>query len=500
LLAAVLSSCLQPPEEQVVFVEHQIATSAAPNQSVLTGFLLGGPAADLVVVSDHGRDDHRWRVDSFDGTAWVPALHGTFPPQVLFVDVANIAGHDRLLTYEPGLLSVYDFATGQSHGLVTLTSNSPPADNGVPHVDITEDLNSDGLDDLVVPDVDGFWIVIQRGDGNFAEPLKLGPPMNMHWLYATEGSRFSPWKHSRIHEMDDNRDGRTDLAFWRQDHFEVHLQNDEGLFSSSPRTFTTQVAFDSDDLASLVAPQGMRYRRRDEDPAGELCGRVLHSLDDRNGDGVADLVVFSLAGEGLTSLEVSYDVHFGAPTADGGTVFAEQPSTQIQCEGLLFGLESHDFDGDGRPEMSLMLFDPGVFKIIGMLVGWLFTDSVSWTLNIYAMDDDGRFAEPNASFKAKVQPSEETGVRSFYMPVLVGDVDGDGRSDLLTAADWDELHLHVGAPGSELFARQHQVIDVRMPAQEFAWLADLDRNGKQDVVLHHRSPNGPQQVTILLSR
>ena len=28
----------------------------------------------------------------------------------------------------------------------------------VSHIDITRDLNGDGLDDLVLPDFDGFWI------------------------------------------------------------------------------------------------------------------------------------------------------------------------------------------------------------------------------------------------------------------------------------------------------------------------------------------------------
>lgn len=70
--------------------------------------------------------------------------------------------------------------------------------------------------------------------------------------------------------MDYNRDGRSDLVFWNEDHFEVHTQYEYGLFASEPKTFTTEVAFDSADLSTLAAPQGVRRRRKDHQPAGDL--------------------------------------------------------------------------------------------------------------------------------------------------------------------------------------------------------------------------------------
>ena len=55
-----------------------------------------------------------------------------------------------------------------------------------------------------------------------------------------------------------------------------------------------------------------------------MTGKVLHSLTDLNGDGVTDLVVFSLEGRSIASKRSTYEVHLGAPTADGGTVFARR--------------------------------------------------------------------------------------------------------------------------------------------------------------------------------
>ena len=49
------------------------------------------------------------------------------------------------------------------------------------------------------------------------------------------------------------------------------------------------MAFDSDDLSTLAAPQGVRHRRKDYQPEGAITGRVMRALTDLNGDGIADL-------------------------------------------------------------------------------------------------------------------------------------------------------------------------------------------------------------------
>ena len=81
-------------------------------------------------------------------------------------------------------------------------------------------------------------------------------------------------------------------------------------------------------------------------------GKVLHSLTDMNGDGVADLVTFSLEGRSIANKRSAFDVHFGAPTADGGTAFAPEVGATFQADGSIqLGMEPHDFDRDGQVEL-----------------------------------------------------------------------------------------------------------------------------------------------------
>lgn len=53
----------------------------------------------------------------------------------------------------------------------------------------------------------------------------------------------------------------------------------------------TDIQYDSDQLSWLVAPGGVRNRKKDHDPEGAMTGRVLHSIRDFNGDGHTNLLV-----------------------------------------------------------------------------------------------------------------------------------------------------------------------------------------------------------------
>ena len=490
-----------PAARESTFEQYEVVTGVTKHQTVLTGFLLGGTIAELVVVSIDDNDDRRLHIYAFDDGSWVLRLDATLRPEVLFVDIANIGGRDRLITYENGRLNWFDPESATVHPLVAVTSNTPPPKGEIPHVDVTHDLNGDDRDDLVVPDSDGFWVFIQMGDGTFADPVKIGPPIEMDRIYAADGYQYDPWGEGRVHKMDYNRDGRSDLAFWNEDHFEVHLQDERGLFAPVAKTFTTDVAFDSDDPASLAAPQEVRRRRIDHQLTGATTGRVLHSLTDMNGDGVADLVVFSLEIKSMWSVHFAYEVHFGAPTPDGGTVFAPDVGTAIRSDGLPFGLGSHDFDHDGQVDMMFTTMKFGIFKTIGMISRAMLTRSLQMHLEFYRMEGGIYPDKPNATRKIKGHAPGVSGEKGIFHPsVLIGDVSGNSRSDLLVQNGPEELHVFLGVPGPKLFARRPQKVAVAMPYEEYTWLVDLNKDGVQDLLMHHPSTTEPHRVTMLIAQ
>ncbi len=519
---------MTPAAAEFTFEQYEVAIGPAQRQTVLTGFLLGGAIAELAVVNIDENQNRRLRVYAFGDSTWTPRIETTLRPDVLFLDVANIGGRDRLLTCEPGRLNRFDPESGTEHTLVEVHSNfNPPRKDEIPHVDISRDVNGDERDDLVIPAVDGFWVFIQMSDGAFAVPVKIGHSTDMSRIYGADGYRYDPWSQSRIHEVDYNQDGRTDLVFWKEDSFEVHTQDERGLFDQKPKSFTTEIAFDSDDLSLLTT--------------GDMAGRVLHSLTDLNDDGVADLVVFSLQGRSASQKHSSYEVHFGAPTADGATRFDTEIGATFQSEGSIqLGMDRHDFDGDGQLDLmvttiAVKFLTSSLWKRIKGAMG----DDVWLELEFYRSEGGVYPDEPNTIRKLALDgvPShrepgsvslgivlrgrthvsrkkQKSWPRAFNSTLLIGDVTGDGLSDLLLGHHPQIMAVHVGVPEPDLFDGGSQEVAVAPPNdEEYTWLVDLNEDGKQDLLMHHpftlrdahgarRLPLGtePHQVTMLIAR
>lgn len=491
------------PAPAFVPERYEVVLGTADRQTVLTGFFANGPVADLAVLYIDDAGDRRLRVLSFLDGDWSPAVETSLRRDVSFVDVASIGGRDRLVAYGGGRLTRFDPVTGKERELATVTSDfkaSPRRE--VLHVDITRDLNGDGRDDLAVPHGQGFQVLVQASGGSFTEPLWIGPSTGLDRVYGADGYRYTPWEEGgRVHQMDYDLDGREDLVFWNGDHFVVHLQTEQGLFSPETRTFTTVIPFESDQIASLAAPAGIRNRRLDHMPEGERKGRVLHSLTDMDGDGVTDLVVFELKGASLWKMHSSYEVYYGAPGPRGTVEFSSEPGAAVESEGIIAGVDRHDFDRDGQVDVMVTAFEPTVLSAARILIMSIFTGAGSFDLEFFIMED-GRYAErPGAVREIRPRSPRKSGERTFWPAVRLGDVNGDGRSDAVVARSRKALHVHLGAPGPGLFAKRPRKIAIRVPEdEEYTWLADLNRDGSQDVLMHHPSTTEPHRLTVLLSR
>ncbi|MCY3774217.1 MAG: VCBS repeat-containing protein [Gemmatimonadetes bacterium] len=532
------------------FEKQEVVIGPAARQTVLSGFLLGRDVADLAVVHVDERGDPYLRVYAYEDGTWALNTNARLRPGVSFVDLARIGSRDRLITYGEGRLDAWDPESSTEVVLAAATSSfDPPHPGEVPHVDVTHDVNGDGRIDLVLPDDDGFRVFVQLNDGSFADPVVVGPPAVLERIYGADGYRFDPWSVSRVHAFDYNGDARVDLVFWNGDHFEAHIQDDRGLFDPEAVTFTTAVRFDSDDLSTLAA--------------GDMKGRVLYSFTDLNGDGVADLVVYALEGDSIADKRSVYEVYYGsrasdgstrfAPegrasdgrasdgrTSDGGIHFAPKADISIRSEGnIQLAMDQRDFDGDGEIDLVVTTIEnkyleSSLFKRIKGFMG----DDVWLNLAFYRVSE-GRIPDrPTAIRKIQLDgapsPREPGWVpldfvlqggkharrtdreqyrRAFNKNLFIGDVTGNGRSDLLIEWTHREMHVYAGVPGPDLFAGQPQKVAVELPNdEEYAWMADLNGDGRQDIVLHrpfkqrdaHGAPTQqpgvePHRVTLLIA-
>ncbi len=114
----------------------------------------------------------------------------------------------------------------------------------------------------------------------------------------------------------------------------------------------------------------------------------------------------------------------------------------------------------------------------------------------------------------KSRHTQERYLRAFNRALLIGDVTGDGHSDLLIESTHEKLRVFVGVPGPDLFVRRPQTVAVALPNdEEYTWLVDFNKDGKQAILMHHpftlRDAHGaprrrpgtePPGVTMLIAR
>ena len=526
VLSVFLSSCLglsneaidpmAPTPAEFTFDQYEVVTGAAKHQTVLIGFFLGGTIAELATVDVNENSNPQLCIYAFVDGIWVLRLDVPLRPEVLFVDVAHIGGRDRLITYEQGRLNWFDPDSTMEHVLVEITTNyNTMGGDSIPHIDITRDINLDGLDDVVIPDIDGFWVAAQMSNGSFADAIKLGPSEPFLDEIAMDDTRSYrevgitaltiPWYLSRVHLMDYNQDGRSDLVFWNRDHFDVYHQNSNGMFSTVPEIFTVDIPFDTDGAYSIA------FGFRGENTFSLIFGfresttlTVLYSFGDVNGDGVADMMTLSLNGRSVLNQRSLYEVHFGTPTPDG-ILFARAANTVIQPQGKAGGLQHsgyssvwlRDFDSDGEIDMMFRDVNIGVGGMMRALLG----NSVMMDVEFYRIEDGIYPDNPTATHKIRPDINLFDKQNIFFSPVLMGDVNGDRRLDLLVGKSREELQVFVGVPGPELLARQPKKVAVTLPMDERnTRLVDLNKDSKQDILMYHPSITHSHRVTLLIAQ
>lgn len=335
-------------------------------------------------------------------------------------------------------------------------------------IEFARDLTGDGLVDVLVPDFAGWRFARQLADGSFSSPQVFGPEPVM----GIGSARYAYFTAYEPYTFDYNADGLKDIGFWQDDALQIYQQGADGAFATQAIRLQPGIDIESDAFFTLSVGSDA------DNPEGRQA--VLDTIEDLNGDQLADLLVYSITGEGLFGKETSYEIHLGKTGADGDLAFEEQPSSAVGSGGIQIDVERQDLDGDGQLEMLITSFDLGLGAIIRALV----SRSVNLDLSIYRLKE-GRYPDkPNVSRRVTAKLDLANG--DIFIPaVLAGDVDGDGLKDLLVQQGDDALKVFAGTGTDTLFATKPVTVDLALPTSGGEMeVMDVDADGDDDLLVY----------------
>jgi len=396
------------------------------------------------------------------------------------------------------------------------------------------DFNGDGLADVVVTDqVYSFSYMKGYGDGTFRAATNFYTP-------TSDSNQVSPPQGWDIATGDLNGDGIPDVVIgnWCCDAtvgISVFLSQGDGTLkpgvnygSGGDLGFVAVADFNQDqklDIAAVDNANGLVQLFTGNGDGTFTTGASLNTGDtdsrtvaaaDLNGDGFPDLVVANNNGANFgvflndktgafPASPTTYPVSFAAAVvavADvnkDGKADVIVPIPACACVGIFLG----NGDGTFQPEVDYPVGNNPSHVAIGDLnkdgnpdLAVTINDPVGMGVVVLLGNGDGTFQAPNAvAYATSLQPT------FLYNPfpnyVSMTDLDGDGNPDLVyTNTQYGTVGILYGKGDGTFF----DPVEFATAGYSVGLgLADVNNDGKADVVTAGTGANGSSEATVLIS-
>lgn len=400
-----------------------------------------------------------WTFASLDGSKY-PAIFtaGSRAIQALTFDGTQY-GAPRDLVVHPSLFEG------------NVAENHPPL-----FAEFAPDLDHDGRSEVLLFQEDEIFVLKQFPGGEFRCLQKLPLPMDVVTVV--------PWApHQKLTEKigvpllsfgDTDGDGRTDIAYYKEEAIGVFRQLEDGSFSSGQN---------KDLNADKSRKRGNRFLQFDVPP------RVA----DFNGDGLLDVaLIYPAKGR--------VHVYYGRA---GRNDWREPDQVMNVANGWSTGIYLEDLGGRGKLDLVM-----GVVRKFGISEGIqvFLSGKVDLELHIYPMQADGRFSkDPVQELKFPIPFSfhvtrDSASLDLVFRPNFSGDFNKDGLRDMLVRVDERTLRIYEGVkdriirdePTGTILMNPPEGVSTTEP-----FVADLNGDGISDLVLRHVLVNPPRHVVEL---
>jgi hypothetical protein len=354
---------------------------------------------------------------------------------------------------------------------------------------LVDDLDGDGIEDLLLPSRDGLTVYRGTPTGVDAEPSdRIELPSR-----SPSVGRALQIRYPRPEVRDVNGDGVGDLLFAAglgpggSDHVEIMLGSREGVFrplreetgDCHDRRTDVRIAVDEPD--AYPWPRDLVTIR---DLDGDGRAEVVFGVERSRGDSMrkemkdAKRPIQDYAFHRLSEdLDIVPDPYFGMKivghTLDAGDVEEADFPFWIQ--------QFQDLDGDGREDLVTLTLDFSIFQVVRILVTKRI--SVGVDFHVYCQNDEGRFREVSGLDLSEKLKFDLNNLKLGRFAQFAGDFDGDGRHDFVHLGRGKSVTIHTGQPGCRYPKKPDLsvVLEEEPASLDLVRIEDLDGDGRSDI-------------------
>ncbi|MEO2267321.1 VCBS repeat-containing protein [Pseudoalteromonas sp. YIC-656] len=354
--------------------------------------------------------------------------------------------------------------------------------NYMKQIDFIYDINNDGLSDVVLPDFSQLNVWLSHPEREFK---KVSLPVASHTLLERNEFSASP---AQVFTLDVNNDGLLDIVYLEKGALKLHIAHKRHFEEQSVAIREGVYAVDWWDQ---LGEDGQPLDQSD------LKYRKLERVEDVNGDKIPDLVVRYTQSSGVFDRTNDYEMYYGQLNAKGALSYNNVPNTTISSEGTLTDLQLQDIDGDGAKEVMVASFELGV----GQVVSALLASSIDQDIFVYWQNQLGEYPKnPTLDYETEIGFSISKG-RASEPLVMLSDIDGDGRKDLLFSQD-DALLYRLN-DGQRSFARSKKQTAPLPKSGNQISSADINSDGKNDLIMYYGkldSAEKQKRLSVLIAQ
>lgn len=359
--------------------------------------------------------------------------------------------------------------------------------------DFIQDVNKDGLDDIILPDFEhtNLWLAVkdnqdnQDNQDNFYQHLPIKTRVEIN----RSGVSFNPLT---LFLADLNLDGQQDIAWLSKGQINYFNQLAQGKFSAEQETLNINNEINGLNWWQIRESDGENLDQ------SELSHRVIEEIKDINGDGLVDLGVRFTKSSGVFERVNDYEFYLGFRNKNGQLEFPKIANTVIKAEGTLTGLKIVDVNNDGKFEVLLSSFELSISNIIGVLL----SGGIDQNVLLFALNEDDVYSSDSIIDKEVELSFSLTSGQSGEAIVLLTDVNGDELQDLVLSSGEEKLNIFLGQKSARLFNRKASKYKLQLPKDGALFEHyDINHDGKQDFIMRYGrldDESMANQVTILM--